>query len=163
MSHFKKFRSIALVVITHKIAVPMLMFSRHKKSTFNYTMDDLEHFPDGTLGKDLVEYLKKMNFTLLKNYERHDCKHILFEYEMDELGEAGLQFYFLGNGVYSIPSITSAIAYISLMPENWKYYLTEYKKGQKKKNEKQIDYNQFDYNQLVLKQTSDIKKQFNIL
>jgi ubiquinone biosynthesis protein Coq4 len=137
------------------------MFSRRKKSTFNYTMDDLEQLPEGTLGKDLVEYLKKMNFTLLKNYERHDCKHILFEYEMDELGEAGLQFYFLGNGKYSIPSITTALAYITLMPENWKYYQLQYIKG--KKNEKQIDYNQFDYNKLILKQTSDIKKQFNIL
>lgn len=130
---------------------------------FNYSMADLENLQKGTLGRDLADYLKSKNLTLLKNYERHDCKHILFGFEMDESGEAGMQFYFLGYGVYSIPTITSVFAYCIFIPENMSYYLSEYKKGKQKKSEKQIDFDQLDYNELLTQNTLDLRKQFNIL
>lgn len=161
MNQFKKFRLKVLLFITHQVAVPLLMFCRKEKNKFNYSMTELENFPEGTLGKDLVEYLKKMNFKLLKYYERHDCKHILFSYEMDELGEAGMQFYFLGNGTYSIPTITSVFAYFVLMPENIKYYVTEFKKGKQYRNGK-IELDQLNFNELVKQNTQELRKQFNI-
>ena len=125
-------------------------------------MADLENFEEGTLGRDLVEYLKEKNFVLLKNYERHDCKHILFEFEMDELGEAEMQFYFLGYGVYSVPTVTSVLAYLVFIPENLKYYKLQYKRGKQKRLEKYIDFDQFDYNELLTKNTTELRKKFNI-
>lgn len=98
MNPIKKIRSFLLEFFTHKAAIPFVLFFR-KKNMFKYTMEDLEKFPDGSLGKDLVIRLKENNFVLLKNYERHDCKHIILNYPMTELGEAEMQFYFLGTGI----------------------------------------------------------------
>lgn len=162
MNSLIQLRSKLLVGITHQVAVPMLMMARRKKPIFNYTMKDLETFSEGTLGKDLVEYLKKMNFTLLKNYERHDCKHIIFGYEMDEDGEAGLQFYFLGNGIYTVPVVTSVLAYCALMPDNWSKYYKEFKKGKLRKKKGKLNVDQYNYNELINLKTRDIQKQFKL-
>ena len=130
MKTIKKIRSTLLEFLTHKIALPLIVKFRDNEP-FRYSMSDLEAFPEDTLGKDLVEYLKKMNFKLLRNYERHDCKHIILGYEMDEVGEARMQFYFLGNRHYSVPVISTVIICFVLMPEHWSAFFEEYKKGKK--------------------------------
>ena len=161
MNYLNTVRSKLLIKITHQIAVPLLMFGR-KKVEFKYTQDELEKFPEDTLGSDLAKYLKKMNFSLLKNYERHDCKHILFRYEMDEDGEAGLQFYFLGNGIYTIPVVTSIFAYCLIMPDKWSKYYCEFKKGKQRKAIGKLEIDQYNFNELVNLKTIDIQKQFKI-
>lgn len=151
------FRNQILEKLTHNIAVPLLM-SLRKNEFFRYSMNDLENFPQGTIGKDLYEYLEKKGFTLMKNYERHDCKHIIFEYEMDQIGEAKMQFYFLGNGYFSVPVISTVLAYSILMPEEWATFYQEFKKGRKGVNVKPLD--NMKHNQLVKMNTEDLKKQF---
>ena len=118
-------------------------------------MEQLLNFPEDTLGKDLALYLKKKNFQLLPNYERHDCKHIILGYEMDEEGEARMQFYFLGNRRYSIPVIMTVIICFALMPEYWSTFYMEYKKGRKTKSLDDVD-----FNRLVLQNTHELRKQF---
>ncbi|MGZ4057310.1 MAG: hypothetical protein ACXVPM_20540, partial [Bacteroidia bacterium] len=78
LKKIKYFRFRFLEFIIHRIALPVIAkFRRNQK--FPYTMEQLSKFPDNTLGKDLAIYLKKMNFKLLPNYERHDCKHIILQ------------------------------------------------------------------------------------
>ena len=119
-------------------------------------MDQLLQLQDGTLGKDLALYLQKMNFKLLPNYEQHDCKHIILQYEMDEAGEARMQFYFLGNRHYSIPVISTCIICFFLMPEYWKQFRLDYMKGKTRRT-----FDEIDYNALVYMRTTDLRKQFN--
>ena len=107
----KYYRSQFLEFTTHKLALPLIGKLR-PKSKFPYTIEQLLTLPDNTLGKDLAIYLQKMNFQLLPNYERHDCKHIILQYEMDEVGEARMQFYFLGNRHYSIPVLSLSLIHI---------------------------------------------------
>jgi ubiquinone biosynthesis protein Coq4 len=152
MKTIKKLRSKLLELLTHDIALPLITKFRNN-APFDYSMDELEKFPEGTLGKDLVVYLKKMNFKLLRNYERHDCKHIILGYEMDELGEACMQFYFFGNRHYSIPVLSTVIMCFVLMPEHWLKFYAEFKKGRKGKT-----FDDLDYNQLVWQQTASLAK-----
>lgn len=148
----KYLRSKLLEFLTHKIALPLIGKFR-KKPKFNYSMSELLQFENGTLGKDLALYLKKMNFVLLPNYEQHDCKHIILQYEMDEAGEARMQFYFLGNRHYSIPVISTCIICFFLMPEYWKQFYADYQKGKTGK-----PFEEIDYNAIVHLQTNDLRK-----
>ncbi|MBA3971445.1 MAG: hypothetical protein H0X46_04765 [Bacteroidetes bacterium] len=155
IKNVKYFRSLLLEFLTHKIALPVIGKLR-KKPPFIHSMNDLLQFEEGTLGKDLALYLKKMNFKLLPNYEQHDCKHIILQYEMDEAGEARMQFYFLGNKHYSIPVLSTCIICFFLMPEYWKQFIQDYKRGTTCK-----PFDKIDYNALVYMNTLDLRKQFN--
>ena len=152
IKQLKFFRSKLLEFLTHKIALPLIGNFR-KKPKFNYSMNDLLAFEDGTLGKDLALYLNKMGFKLLPNYEQHDCKHIILQYEMDEAGEARMQFYFLGNRHYSVPVLSTCFICFFLMPEYWKQFYKEYQLGKKGKVFEDID-----YNALVFLKTNDLQK-----
>lgn len=151
----KYFRSKLLEFLTHKIALPMIGKFRNKPK-FIHSMDELMQFEDGTLGKDLAVYLKNMNFKLLPNYEQHDCKHIILQYEMDEAGEARMQFFFLGNRHYSVPVISTCIICFFMMPEYWKQFRIDYQRGTTTR-----PFDKIDYNALVFLKTNDLRKQFN--
>ena len=155
MKTIKTLRSKLLELLTHKIALPIIGKFR-KRPPFPYSMEQLLSFSDGTLGKDLALYLAKKNFKLLPNYERHDCKHIILQYEMDEEGEARMQFYFLGNRHYSIPVVMTVFICFVLMPEHWGKFYYEFKKGRRAKT-----FNNVDFNRIVLHNTKELRKQFS--
>ena len=93
----KKVRESILVILTHKIALPMLKLVR-RPNEFTYSEDELHSLPAGTLGNDLFLFLKQRNLPLLKHYARHDLKHVLLDYDTTEEGEACLQSFMFGNG-----------------------------------------------------------------
>jgi len=157
MKKIKQLRSTLLEFLTHKLALPLITNFR-KKQHFPYNMEQLLLFPEGTLGKDLALYLKSRNFTLIPNYERHDCKHIILQYEMDEEGEARMQFYFLGNRHYSVPVIMTSVMCFFLMPDHWKNFYHEFKKGRKA-----VTFDDMDFGKAVQMRTADLRKQFNVL
>ena len=154
IKNMKFLRSKLLEFLTHKIALPLIANFRNKPK-FIYSMNELLAFEEGTLGKDLALYLNEMNFKLLPNYEQHDCKHIILQYEMDEAGEAKMHFYFLGNRHYSIPVVSTCIICFFLMPEYWKLFYKEYQKGKLGK-----PFEDVDYNALVYLKTSDLRKTY---
>ena len=148
----KRLRSKLLEVLTHKLALPAITKFRNNP-LFPYTMEELLQFPDHTLGKDLALYLQKKGFKLLRNYERHDCKHIILQYEMDEVGEARMQFYFLGNRHYSVPVISTVIMCSILMPEHWSKFRNEFKKGRTAPQ-----FTDVDFAKIVSMNTNELRK-----
>lgn len=154
MKTIKLLRSKLLELLTHKFALPLITKFR-KNQNFPYNMDELLAFPDNTVGKDLALYLQRKNFKLLRNYERHDCKHIILEYEMDEEGEARMQFYFLGNRHYSIPVVSTVILCTFLMPEYWSIFRTEFRKGRISKT-----FDKLDFSKVVLMNTKELQLQY---
>ena len=155
-SFIKKTRSGLLELLTHKIALPLILLFRNKNQ-YNYSMEQLLTFQDGTLGKDLAEYLQKKDLYLIRGYLRHDCKHILLGYEMDEEGEARMQCYFLGNRHYSIPVVMTAIMCLLLMPDHWKKLYREFRKGRQNK-----DLGELDINKIISMNTITLRKQFGL-
>ena len=141
MKLIKKYRVQFLDSLTHTSVVKYI-FKLRNKDTFMYTHEQLHQFPSGTLGKELANELSKNNFTLLKNYERHDCKHIILGFPMNELGEASMQFFLFGTRYYSFPQIIALGVCTVIMPEYWSAFYKEYKRGRRCPKLTGVDYNE---------------------
>jgi ubiquinone biosynthesis protein Coq4 len=112
------------------MALPLLKIIR-KPEIFPYTSDELKHFPDHTLGKDLITFLEAKQLDLLPYYARHDMKHILLGYDTTDEGEACLQCFMLGNGHVSFPVLATVIYGFITMPEYWGKFRNAFKRGKR--------------------------------
>lgn len=121
-------RSRLLVFLTHNMALPVLKLVR-RPELFPYSRTQLEHFPEGTLGRDLAVFLDNKNLQLLAYYARHDIKHILLDYDTTDEGEGCLQCFMLGNRHVSFPVIATVLYAVCTMPEYWSSFRKAYVRG----------------------------------
>ncbi len=124
----KKLRSQLLVYLTHKMALPVLKLIR-KPEIFPYTTLELAVFNEGTLGKELYNFLESKELELLPYYARHDIKHILLGYDTTDEGEGCLQCFMLGNRHLSFPVIATVLYSVVTMPEYWKSFAVAFQRG----------------------------------
>lgn len=129
-SLIKKTRSSLLVLLTHRLALPLLKLLRKEKK-FPYSAAALQQFPKNCLGRDLVNFLDAKELELLPYYARHDIKHILLNYDTTEEGEVCLQCFMLGNRHISFPVLATVIYGFILMPEYWPSFRNAYRRGKK--------------------------------
>lgn len=148
----RRSRTYLLVFLTHKIALPLLKLIR-KPNHFTHTKDDLKLLPEGSLGKDLYNFLEKRNLPLLKHYARHDLKHVLLGYDTTDEGEACLQNFMFGNGRISFPVVATVIYSYTTMPEHWKKMRAAYRLGRKSRS-----VHGWNWNKVVTEQTNDLRK-----
>ncbi|WP_421654787.1 Coq4 family protein [Leptothermofonsia sp. ETS-13] len=63
-------------------------------------LETLQHFPEGTLGRTLADFLEHYNLSPLTSGPRrkqlHDSVHVLTGYGTDPIGEAEVQAFLLG-------------------------------------------------------------------
>jgi len=150
-----KIKETILVFLTHKIALPMLKLVR-RPNAFTYSEDELKSLPAGTLGNDLIIFLKQRNLPLLKHYARHDLKHVLLGYDTTEEGEACLQSFMFGNGRISFP-VLATVAYSFLtMPEYHKKMRTAFVAG---KNCNSI--HTWQWNEILHIPTNELRNKMN--
>jgi ubiquinone biosynthesis protein Coq4 len=121
-------RSWLLVYLTHQLALPVLKLIRQPE-IFPYTRDQLKRFPDGSLGKDLIEMLDQQRLELLTHYARHDMKHILLGYPTTDEGEVCLQAFMLGNRHLSFPVAITVVFGVLCMPEHLRSIIKAFKRG----------------------------------
>jgi ubiquinone biosynthesis protein Coq4 len=151
-----KIRSAILVLLTHKIALPLLIIFR-RPVAFAYGKDELMNFPKGSLGNDLYHFLENRNLPLLKHYARHDLKHILLNYDTTDEGEACLQSFMFGNGRVSFPVLATVIYSFVTMPEHWSKMRKAYKQGKAA-----TFFHSWKWNELLLEPTHELRnKIFN--
>lgn len=112
----KKLRCAIIVWSTHHVALPVIRLVV-RPPQFPYSVADLHHMPEGSLGANLYSFLQRHNLHLLKDYESHDVKHTLLSYPATEEGEAALQHFFYGNGQRSFPVVITVIVSSIVMPE----------------------------------------------
>src|SRR5436190_7384620 len=148
----KKARETILVLLTHEIALPMLKLVR-RPNEFTYSEDELKSLPAGTLGNDLIKFLKQRNLPLLKHYARHDLKHVLLGYDTTEEGEACLQSFMFGNGRISFP-VLATVAYSFLtMPEYWSEMKKAFLQGKKSDS-----IHKWKWNEILKEQTEELRR-----
>jgi len=147
-----KIRETILVLLTHKIALPMLKLVR-RPNEFTYSEDELQSLPSGTLGNDLFVFLKQRNLPLLKHYARHDLKHVLLGYDTTEEGEACLQSFMFGNGRVSFPVLATVTYSVITMPEYWSKMKKAFLQG-KKSN----PIHRWKWNELLKESTEELRK-----
>jgi len=152
----KKIRKTILVGLTHKIALPMLKLVR-RPNEFTYSEDELQSFQAGTLGKDLIIFLKQRDLPLLKHYARHDLKHVLLSYDTTEEGEACLQSFMFGNGRISFPVLATVTYGFITMPEYWSKMKKAFLQG-KKSN----PIHGWKWNELLKEPTEELRREIFI-
>ena len=149
---FKKVRESILVILTHKIALPMLKLVR-RPNEFTYSENELQSLPAGTLGNDLFLFLKQRNLPLLKHYARHDLKHVVLGYDTTEAGEACLQSFMFGNGRISFPVLATVTYGFITMPEYWSKMKKAFLHGKKSNS-----IHKWRWNEILHLQTNDLRK-----
>ncbi|UEG51183.1 hypothetical protein LK994_06805 [Ferruginibacter lapsinanis] len=123
-------RSKVLVYLTHNLALPVIRLIR-RPEIFPYTKEQLQQFPDATLGKDLIDMLETKKLKLLPYYAKHDIKHLLLNYDTTDEGEVCLQCFMLGNRHISFPVLISVVFGYVTMPEYWSKFKSAYQRGQR--------------------------------
>ena len=127
-SRLKKIRSALLVYLTHKMALPVLKLIR-RPVVFPFTENELQQFPEYSLGKELVSFLAVKKLNLLPYYAKHDIKHILLQYDTTDEGEVCLQCFMLGNRHTSFPVLATVLYGMVTMPEYWSSFKMAFKRG----------------------------------
>lgn len=145
-------RSAILVLLTHKIALPLLKIVR-RPNVFTYSKDQLSLLPQGSLGNDLFHFLEKRNLPLLPHYARHDLKHVLLNYDTTDEGEACLQCFMLGNGRVSFPVLATVLYGFVTMPEYWKKMKAAYRQGKQS-----TSFHYWKWNELLTAETDVLRK-----
>ncbi len=105
----------------------------HDIAVYEQKARQLQELPDGTLGKDIGNYLERNGLRLVPNYESHDLKHVLLDFQMTPVDEIRMQAFMLGNGNYSIPSFAIFIFGSLLLPDLWTTFYKDFKNGRNAK------------------------------
>ena len=105
-----------------------------KMDSYIEKVKELRTYEEGTLGKEIANCLDHHHLNLVPKYESHDLKHVLLNYDMTAEGEIRLQAFMLGNGNYSIPSFAIFIFGALLLPDLWKTFYRDFKKGRQSKS-----------------------------
>jgi ubiquinone biosynthesis protein Coq4 len=133
-----------------KIIGPVVFDFGCKHKNWNITTTDLLNYAEGSLGKALGQFLYANKVEPLAHAEYHDVHHVLFDYSISFKDEVALQFFLRGNGKRSIASFGTSIGAWLLLPTQWNYLRTSYRRGQ----------NCIDISQLNLKEllNEDLQK-----
>jgi ubiquinone biosynthesis protein Coq4 len=131
---------------------PMVFNYGTKDKNWNLSTAELLQFPEGSLGKELGEFLKKSHVEPLIGAEYHDIHHVLFDYSISFKDEVALQFFLHGNGNKSIASVSTRIGAWCLLPTEWKYLKAAYERGKKCK-----DISAFNFKVMLVQDFTQIK------
>jgi len=103
----------------------------------------LANMPINTLGERTSCFLRQNKLEPMPGYEAHDMKHTLLGFPANMKGEISMQYFEFGNGNRSIPVITVMLFGSFFMPEEWKEYLRQYRRGKGASDLSKIDLKQF--------------------
>lgn len=105
----------------------------HGKDYLAPKLNHLRTLQLGTVGREVAEMLDNKKYRLIPNFENHDLKHIILDYEMTMKDEIRMQAYLIGNGNLTFP----CLIFFSLgvfYPVIWKDLLKEYQTGKASKS-----------------------------
>jgi hypothetical protein len=139
-----KLTELIIKHLTHSFGLPVLKLII-KPNLLGCSKDDLASFSDQTFGKDIYLFLAKHEMNLLTHFETHDAKHVLLGYGVSDIEEAKMQFFFLGNGTYSIPVFSATTVCLFLLPKQIPQFIKAFKRGRKCPNIKHIKLEDFLY------------------
>ncbi len=153
-----KLTEIIIKHLTHSFGLPVLKLII-KHNVLHYSKQELASFPDETLGKDVYLFLKANNMELLPHFETHDVKHVLLDYGINDVDEAKMQFFFLGNGTYSIPVLSATSFCLFLLPKHIPDFIKAYQRGKSCTNLKHIKLENFLFEKTATLKTKLLSNQ----
>jgi ubiquinone biosynthesis protein Coq4 len=128
-----------------------------KEEPWNLSTNDLLHYPDGSVGKAVGEFLKKDKLEPIARAESHDVLHVLLDYSVTFKDEVAMQFFLRGNGNNSIASFLTSIGAWIILPTQWNYLKRSYSRGKNC-----VDVSKLNYRVVLNENINDVKtKLFN--
>ena len=149
----KKIRKKLLIYLAHEVALPYFKLIR-RGYDFPYSIKDLQHFEEGTVGKASYAFFFNNDLELLPHYEKHDVKHVVLGYPPTEEGEVSLQCFMLANGRITAPVIFSVLVGVLIMPESWFSFRRAWKRGRATPS-----LNKLNWFSLIPQPLSEVRKQ----
>lgn len=135
----------------------ILIFKR-KREKWPITIKSLSEFEEGTLGKDLYNFLDANNLEIQQKLETHDIYHVLTKTPIDVPSEIAMQYYVRGNGKKSIYSIITVLIGTVILPEEIPYFKKSFKKGKKCNT-----FHNIDWKAKLNHKTDDLRSQYKIV
>lgn len=127
-----------------------------KRQPWNIRMEDLIQYPEGSLGNELGNFLRKEELQPVPRVERHDAFHILLDFTTHLYDESAMQFFLIGNGKTS-PFTLGTAAFSGLMlPDQWNNFNLQFKRGRKARS-----IAKWNFKELLYDDFSDLKKAIN--
>tara|TARA_R110002096_G_scaffold142421_2_gene297717 strand:- start:257 stop:730 length:474 start_codon:yes stop_codon:yes gene_type:complete len=124
-----------------------------KKNPWGISAKELLTYPKDRFGYHLGKLLAENNFELLPKVERHDCYHLLTNYDTKVEDEIALQYVCFGNGKRSPYLFGVLLIGTILLPEYYKYYLKSYKLGKSCNT-----FHHFNYKHILLLSLQEVRE-----
>jgi ubiquinone biosynthesis protein Coq4 len=133
--NYKIFHTLRERVLTQMVTFlnPIYRIFMPQNRAWKLTKEQLNQFPNGTLGKDLADFLNQNRFDLLPYLETHDVYHTLLSYKPNIVDEARMYFFLLGNRKYSFEVINTVFISLVLLPDYWCDLFKHYQRGRTSK------------------------------
>lgn len=83
------------------------------------TLEELLHYPEGSLGREVAEFLRARGLPFKIRYENHDAIHAILDYDVHDRGEMELQAFLWGNRSSSVAGRILFVWGGMMLPEHW--------------------------------------------
>lgn len=117
----------------------------------------LLHYPEGSLGFGLGNFLSKNHFDMQPKLEDHDIIHVLTNTGISVREEIGMQYYLLGNGKKSLYLFLVIASGTPFYLKEINYFMQQYKRGKKA-----LPFHYLDFSKMLFTPIHTIQKTFNI-
>jgi hypothetical protein len=96
---------------------------------WRHHLSDLRHYPEGSLGRDFAQFMDKNQFGLLPYLETHDVYHVILGYQPTLVDEARMYFFLLGNGRWTLETLSTVWVSLWVLPDYWRDLWAHYRRG----------------------------------
>lgn len=112
------------------LTVPIYkLISKPKQSNWEVQLENLAHYPKGTLGRAWHDFYQNVSFGITPHYETHDICHVILGYQTTIVEETRMYSFLFGSGKISPATILTLIIGCLCLPEFIPYFWQDYQLG----------------------------------
>ncbi|WP_343617722.1 hypothetical protein [Flavobacterium sp.] len=128
-----------------------------KNEPWNIDQASLLHYPEGSLGFGLGNFLYRNHFDIQEKLEDHDIIHVLTNTGISVYEEIGMQYYLLGNGKKSLYLFLVIASGTIFYPKRMHYFIQQYKRGKQA-----LPFHYLDFSKMLFIPVQTIQQTFKI-
>lgn len=128
-----------------------------KNEPWDINQASLLHYPEGSLGFGLGNFLYRNHFEIQEKLEDHDIIHVLTNTGISVYEEIGMQYYLLGNGKKSLYLFLVIASGTIFYPKRMHYFIQQYKRGKQA-----LPFHYLDFSKMLFIPVQTIQQTFKI-
>lgn len=137
---------------------PSIVAAIHPSRVWEFTLEDYRRLPEGTLGRDIADFLDARQLDFLPHGEQHDVRHILLGYDMTTYDELRMQAFMVGNNwKWHITGWLMLLFGAFCLPEWWTQLRLDFARGRQAR-----DISKIQWRKLIKMPTQSLRYYFDI-